>query len=108
MQLTKVQRITVQDSFWNPKFDLWRTTTANDVLEKFEASNLTSASEQAKNNVFANFDDVAKGKKGIGHHAVLSWFDGLIYETIWGIGDLHSNPQLIARLDDYIDRIEAA
>ncbi|WP_199736867.1 glycoside hydrolase family 127 protein [Fibrisoma montanum] len=106
--MTKVQRVTVQDSFWSPQFERWRTTTANDVLDKFEAKNLTSASEQAKNNVFANFDDVAKGKKGTGHHAGLPWFDGLIYETIRGIGDLHPDPQLIARLDNYIDRIEAA
>lgn len=107
-QLTKVQHVTVKDSFWSPQFERWRTTTANDVLDKFEAKNLPSASEQTKDNVFANFDQVAQGKKGTGHHAGLPWFDGLIYETIRGIGDLHPDPQLIARLDGYIDRIEAA
>lgn len=61
-----------------------------------------------QNNVFANFDAVAQGKKGTGHHAGLPWFDGLIYETIRGIGDLHPDSLLEARLDGYIDRIAAA
>ncbi|MVM35065.1 glycoside hydrolase family 127 protein [Spirosoma sp. HMF4905] len=108
VQLSKVEHAQVNDPFWSPKFDKWRTTTANDVLDKFEAKHLPSSEEQTKNNVFANFDDVSQGRKGTGHHAGLPWFDGLIYETIRGIGDLHPDPKLEKRLDGYIDRIAAA
>ncbi|WP_449437430.1 beta-L-arabinofuranosidase domain-containing protein [Pedobacter steynii] len=41
----------------------------------------------------------------------MPWFDGLIYESIRGIGDLniqHPDAVLQARLDGYIDRIYAA
>ncbi|SDD44544.1 DUF1680 family protein [Dyadobacter soli] len=104
-QLTQVRGATVNDSFWSPKMELWRTTTATDVLDKFEGKHL-KPEERAKNNVFENFDNVADGKKG--GHAGLPWFDGLIYETIRGIGDLHPDAALQARIDGYIDRIYAA
>ncbi|RZJ73758.1 MAG: hypothetical protein EOO45_09855, partial [Flavobacterium sp.] len=108
-QLTKSHKANIHDGFWSPKFDTWRTTTANDVLDKFEGKHL-AATEQSKNNVFENFDKVAAGKKGE-KHAGLPWFDGLIYESIRGIGDLvgqHPDPALKSRLDGYIDRIYAA
>ena len=110
-QLSQVQRATINDPFWSPKFELWQKTTAVDVLDKFEGKHYKSAAEQTKNNVFNNFDKVAAGKKGGGGHAGLPWFDGLIYETIRGIGDLigqHPDPVLQTRLDGYIDRIYAA
>lgn len=110
-QLSQVHRATINDSFWSPKFELWRTATATDVLDKFEGKHLSSAEEREKNNVFENFDKVAAGKRGGGQHAGLPWFDGLIYETIRGIGDLvgqKPDPVLQARLDGYIDRICAA
>ena len=110
-QIHQVKDVKVNDAFWKPKLDLYATTTANDVLDKFEAKNLTTAEERDKNNVFKNFDDVAHGKKGTNHHAGLPWFDGLVYESIRGIGDLlkqHPNPQVEARLDGLIDRIEKA
>ena len=110
-QLNGVKDVKINDAFWKPKLDLWSTTTANDVLDKFEAKNLTSAEEREKNNVFKNYDDVAQGKKGTKHHAGLPWFDGLIYESIRGIGDLlkqYPNKQVEERIDGYIDRIYLA
>nr|WP_068891126.1 beta-L-arabinofuranosidase domain-containing protein [Pedobacter panaciterrae] len=110
VQLTQSLRANINDAFWSPRFELWRTTTANDVLNKFEGQHLP-AKEQENNNVFENFDKIANGKKGTGGHAGLPWFDGLIYESIRGIGDLnsqHPDPLLQARLDGYIDRIYAA
>ncbi|RYU97543.1 glycoside hydrolase family 127 protein [Emticicia agri] len=110
-QITKVTNVKITDTFWKPKLDLWATTTANDVLDKFEAKNLATAEEREKNNVFKNFDDVAQGKKGTNHHAGLPWFDGLVYESIRGIGDLlkqHPNKQVEERIDKLIDRIEKA
>ncbi len=109
-QLTQSLKANINDAFWSPKFELWRTTTANDVLNKFEGKHLP-AKEQVDNNVFENFDKIAGGKKGKGGHAGLPWFDGLIYESIRGIGDLniqHPDAVLQARLDGYIDRIYAA
>jgi DUF1680 family protein/alpha-L-arabinofuranosidase len=108
-QLNKSYKANIHDSFWSPKLETWRTTTANDVLNKFEGKQLPIA-EQAKNNVFTNFDKVAVGKLS-GGHAGLPWFDGLIYESIRGIGDLiaqHPDAALEKRLDGYIDRIYAA
>jgi DUF1680 family protein/alpha-L-arabinofuranosidase len=109
-QLTQSLKARIDDAFWSPRFKLWSTTTANDVLNKFEGQHLP-ADEQEKNNVFENFDKIASGKKGTGGHAGLPWFDGLIYESIRGIGDLvgqRPDPVLQARLDGYIDRIYAA
>jgi DUF1680 family protein len=108
-QLTKSYKANLHDHFWSPKFETWRTTTANDGLDKFEGKHLPLA-DQSKNNVFENFDKVATRKKPAAH-AGLPWFDGLIYESIRGIGDLigqHPDPALQARIDGYIDRIYAA
>jgi DUF1680 family protein len=104
------QYATINDDFWSPRFETWRTTTANDVLNKFEGLHL-DISEREKNNAFANFDRIASGNKGKGEHAGLPWFDGLIYESIRGIGDLlkqKPDAALEARIDKYIDRIYAA
>jgi DUF1680 family protein len=109
-QLNQVHHATINDPFWTPKFELWANTTAGDVLDKFEGKHLPK-NEQAKNNVLENFDKVAAGQIGQGGHAGLPWFDGLIYESIRGIGDLvgqYPNAALQARLDNIIDRIAAA
>jgi len=107
--LNKSLKANIHDGFWSPKFETWNNTTANDVLDKFEGKNLPLADQQ-KNNVFSNFDKVASGNLK-GGHAGLPWFDGLIYESIRGIGDLigqHPNAKIEARLDKYIDKIYAA
>jgi DUF1680 family protein/alpha-L-arabinofuranosidase len=107
--LNKTFKANIHDNFWTPKFETWNNITANDVLDKFEGKNLPTADQQ-KNNVFNNFDKVASGNLK-GGHAGLPWFDGLIYESIRGIGDLigqHPNAKIEARLDQYIDRIYAA
>lgn len=106
-----VSEVKIDDSFWSPKFNQWSTVTVNDVLNKFEGKFVSNPMEQEKNNTFVNFDDVASGKKGTGHHAGLPWFDGLIYETIRGVSDLLAqtpNKEIEQRLDGYIDRIYAA
>ncbi|HKG06211.1 MAG TPA: beta-L-arabinofuranosidase domain-containing protein [Pedobacter sp.] len=108
-QLSQTRKATIKDAFWSPKFEIWSNVTAPDVLNKFEGQHLPSAEERNKNNVFENFDKIAAGKKG--QHAGLPWFDGLIYESIRGIGDLtalNNDTTLQKRLDGYIDRIYAA
>lgn len=110
-QLNTHYKARVQDAFWSPKYAVWDAVTAYDVLNKFEGRQFKTAAEKRENNVFSNFDQVAAGKKGTGHHAGSPWFDGLIYESIRGIGDLlamHPDPKLKARVDGYIDRIYAA
>lgn len=107
----EVNKVKVDDSFWAPRLKQWGTTTANDVFDKFEAKHLNNPDEQRRQNTFANFDDVAQGKKGTNHHAGLPWFDGLIYESIRGVSDfLAANPdtQMESRIDGYVDRIVAA
>ena len=111
LKFVDIRQVTVNDSFWSPKLKQWSTTTANDILDKFEAKHLHNPVEQHLNNTFVNFDDIAEGKKGTGHHAGLPWFDGLIYETIRGISDMliqYPDNQLESRIDGYIDRIYAA
>lgn len=110
-QLSLVRQVTVNDPFWSPRYSLWSKTTATDVLDKFEGKNLQTERDRSKNNVINNFDKIAGGNKGAGAHAGLPWFDGLVYETIRGVGDLmgrNPEPTVQARLDDYIDRIAAA
>ncbi|TCC98216.1 beta-L-arabinofuranosidase domain-containing protein [Pedobacter psychroterrae] len=110
IQLDQSLKANINDAFWSPKMEIWSTTTATDVLNKFEGQHLP-LQERKANNVFENFDKIAAGKKGTGGHAGLPWFDGLIYESIRGIGDLigqRPDPALQARLDAYIDRIYAA
>ncbi|MEJ7560017.1 MAG: beta-L-arabinofuranosidase domain-containing protein [Pedobacter sp.] len=108
-QLTKAFKANIHDAFWSSKLETWATTTANDVLNKFEGKHLPVA-EQVQNNVFNNFDKVAAGNLK-GGHVGLPWFDGLIYESIRGIGDLigqYPNAAIEARLDNYIAKIYAA
>ncbi|HMF70225.1 MAG TPA: beta-L-arabinofuranosidase domain-containing protein [Flavitalea sp.] len=115
-----ITQVKVKDSFWGPKFDQWRTTTVNDVFNKFEgnynpqgSSILKRDFEQlgATRNAFKNFDLVAEGKRGIGTHNGPPWYDGLVYETIRGAADFiarYPNDSLERRIDKYINRIAAA
>ena len=103
--------VTINDSFWTPKFKQWSSVTLYDVFDKFEGKHLHSHDEQIRNNTFDNFDDIAEGKRGTGIHRGLPWFDGLVYETIRGASDLleqYPDPIMEKRIDGYIDRIYAA
>lgn len=103
-----VGEVKVDDPFWSPKFQTWSAVTANDVFDKFEGKHVRRA---GNNDAFNNFDQVARGDKGTRGFFGMPWFDGLIYESIRGISDLlvqYPDPQMEARIDSYIDRIEAA
>ena len=92
--------VKLDNGFWAPRMEQWASTTANDVLDKFE-----------KDGILANFDSVAAGKRDIGKHVGPPWYDGLIYETIRGISDLlilYPDPVLESRLDTIITHIIAA
>ena len=111
MEFVDIKQVTINDPFWSPKLKQWSKTTITDMLDKFEGKHLHDSQEQHLNNTFVNFDDIAEGKKGTGHHAGLPWFDGLIYETIRGVSDMliqYPDKQLESRIDGYIDRIYAA
>lgn len=115
--LTSIQ---VDDAFWTPKFNQWRTVTLNDVFDKFEGKydpNRDPSLERdfkdlgATRDAFQNFDLVANGQRAIGKHNGPPWYDGLIYETIRGAADFlgkYPDPNLEKRIDGYIDRIAAA
>ena len=92
-------RVTVNDAFWRPKFDLWRTNTVFDVLHKLDE----------RSGALANFDRVARGEKG-GHRGP-HFLDGLYFEAIRGASDyLARNPsdELAQLVDGAVDRIVAA
>lgn len=93
-----IGKVRIADAFWSPKFAVWRGTTINDCLDKFE-----------KSGALENFDRVAAGKtdgfKGE------PWWDGLVYEMITGSADfLVATPDasLERRVDGIIERISAA
>ncbi|QEL15079.1 beta-L-arabinofuranosidase domain-containing protein [Limnoglobus roseus] len=93
-----IRDVRIDDAFWSPKRAVWRTTTANDCLTKFE-----------RDGAFTNFDKVRDGKGG--DHGGPQWYDGLVYETIAGAADFLAetpDPKLEARIDAYIARIAAA
>ena len=115
-----ISDVKVNDEFWGPKFQLWRTKTVNDVFNKFEGKydprgdvNLERDVESlgSTRNAFKNFDLVAEGKRGTGKHSGPPWYDGLVYETIRGASDFlkrYPDDSLQKRLDGYIDRIAVA
>lgn len=107
----EVSEVTIDDAFWGPRFKLWTEVTSNDVFDKFEGKHIEDPARREANDAFRNFDQVAQGMKGTGHHAGPPWYDGLVYETIRGVSDLliqQDNPELEARIDAYIERIGAA
>jgi DUF1680 family protein len=117
---TGVIQVTMEDSFWSPRFAQWRTTTVNDIFDKFEGKYDSKASTSlaadfekmgTSRNAFQNFDLVAEGKRGIGIHNGPPWYDGLVYESIRGTADFlarYPDSTLERRLDGYIDKIAAA
>jgi len=111
IDFVEINQVKIDDSFWSPKLQLWSTTTANDVLDKFEGKHLHDEKTQIENDAFHNFDMVAQGKRGTGQHAGPPWYDGLVYETIRGISDflaLSPDKEMEQRIDGYVDRIYAA
>lgn len=100
MHFVGIENVELTDDFWAPKLQQWTSTTANDVLNKFEIRN-----------TFGNFDKVAEGCRDTHNHAGLPWFDGLVYESIRGISDLlvaYPDAALKARVDSIVDRIALA
>lgn len=119
MTLQNVTDVKIEDAFWTPRMELWRKTTVNDVFDKFEGKYelqgeelINDAKKNGKTrNAFSNFDLVAQGKRGIGHHDGPPWYDGLIYESIRGAADFmahYPDAELEKRIDGYIERIAAA
>ena len=94
-----LQRVSIDDAFWSPKYEVWRTVMIGDCFDKFE-----------KDGALANFDHVARGELDANHGGA-PWFDGLVYEMIRGSADFMAakpDPALKKRIDGYTDRIAAA
>ena len=64
------KQVSIQDSFWGVQMEKIRMVTVWDVIHKFE----TDYGE----GVMKNFEDVAQGLTGTGHHVGPQWYDGLI------------------------------
>ncbi|UCS93370.1 glycoside hydrolase family 127 protein [Echinicola marina] len=115
---SNIVEVKVDQGFWGPKLETWRSVTINDVFDKFEGDYQLEwrlgdeyDRTQQRRDAFKNFDMVAEGKRGTGEHHGPPWYDGLVYETIRAAGDFlyHSpDPDLESRVDAYIDRIAAA
>lgn len=107
LRFQETGQVKITDAFWAPRFRQWTTVTAVDVWDKFEGR----VPGGPKPDTFENFDRVARGERDSGWHAGLPWFDGLVYETLRGAGDLLTlcpDSALEQRMDGYIDRIAAA
>ena len=71
-----VNHVDVNDNFWSPRLEQWRTITVNDVFDKFEGKYTPEGPWLEKDfksmgetrNAFTNFQLVAAGKRGIGKH----------------------------------------
>ncbi|MBX7257246.1 MAG: glycoside hydrolase family 127 protein [Candidatus Hydrogenedentes bacterium] len=97
-QPVALERVQIEDDFWGPKLNTWRTVTIPDCFDKFE-----------KTGAFVNFDRVRD--KQTGEHQGPPWYDGLVYEMIRASGDfmaVQPDPSMLARIDAYIERIAAA
>ncbi len=95
-----IDSVTIDDEFWAPKREIWRSVTIGDCFTKFEND---------RGGAMNNFDLVRDGKKG--RHAGPPWYDGLIYEMIRGSADFLAakrDPALESQIDGYIERIVAA
>ena len=83
--------VKVEDGFWSPRYDLWRTTTIPDVLEKLET----------RSHVAENLELAARGATS-GHQGNY-FYDGQLYEALRGASDyLAAKPD--ATLETAIDR----
>ena len=99
MRFAEARAVRVEDPFWSPRFDLWRTKTIGDVFDKLEA----------KSHAVNNFDLAAK-KETKGHYGAY-FFDGLLLEAIRGACDYlarYPSPELDRRLDGLVDHVVAA
>ncbi len=123
-----LQSVRIQDEFWSPKMDVWRTVTINDVLDKFGGDyskagerkaadtgkldpNMVTSDPRWFGDAYANWDRVAAGEYGKGGHVGKCFFDGLIYGSIRAAADFlaaNRDPALEARVDGLIDRFVAA
>ncbi len=98
LQAVPLPRVTIDDPFWSPKLEVWRTVTLTDILDKLEADG-----------ALMNFDHVRDGVPG--EHGGAPWHDGLLYETIRGSADFitqHPEPVLEERIDAIIERVASA
>src|SRR5580765_1581820 len=89
LRAVPIQQVIVNDSFWAPKLDIWRSVTIRDAFTKFEND---------RGGALNNFDRVRDGLKG--NHAGPPWYDGLIYEMIRASSDFlaaHPDPELDRR-----------
>src|SRR4051794_9644134 len=44
-----IERVKIRDAFWGPKLEKWRTTTVNDVFNKFDGNYRPQASSSLAN-----------------------------------------------------------
>jgi len=94
----KHNKVTVNDSFWAPRLELYRNTTLDDVFSKFENAGAVR-----------NFDRLANQQWG--SYEGPSFFDGQFYEVIRAACDILATEysySLDNKLDGYITKIAAA
>ena len=99
MAFQPLSAVKVEDDFWSPRYNLWRTTTIPDVLAKLEG----------RSGVKSNFELAARGAT-IGHQGDY-FYDGQLFEALRGASDyLAASPDSAreAAIDRWIAPIAAA
>ena len=98
LQPVPIQDVAIDDEFWAPERETWRSVTIPYCFDRFEADG-----------ALANFERAAARLSG-GHRG-RPWYDGLMYEMIRACGDFlaaRRDSELEPRIDGYIERIAAA
>lgn len=99
MAFQPLPSVKVEDDFWSPRYNLWRSTTIPDVLAKMES----------RSGIRSNFELAARGATS-GHQGNY-FYDGQLFEALRGASDyIAAKPDaaLEAAIDRWIVPIAAA
>ena len=91
-------QVKIEDSFWSPRLERHRTATLPVCIDQIE--NQTGR--------IRNFENAAKGR---GEHSGIYFDDSDVYKALEGMAyslQIHPDPELEAKCDEWIDKFAAA
>ena len=91
-------RVKIEDSFWSPRLERHKTATLPVCIDQIE--NQTGR--------IRNFENAAKGE---GEHSGIFFDDSDVYKALEGMAyslQIHPDPELEAKCDEWIDKFAAA
>ena len=91
-------KVKIEDAFWSPRLERHRTATLPVCIDQIE--NQTGR--------IRNFENAAKGR---GEHSGIYYDDSDVYKALEGMAyslQIHPDPELEAKCDEWIDKFAAA